>query len=98
MRSLPRDFAFDLKWDGELPSAKLFPRGRLGAQLSPLTDQLAEYFGAKQGVLVSSVDSESVAAKAGLKAGDVITSINGQSVEAPRDVAEELRSAEATEV
>jgi serine protease Do len=98
MRALPRDFAFDFKWDGEIPSAKVWPRGRLGAQLSPLTDQLAEYFGVKAGVLVSSVDSDSVGAKAGLKAGDVITSINGQSVEAPRDVAEELRSAEATEV
>jgi serine protease Do len=98
MRSLPRDFAFDFNWDGELPSAKVWPRGRLGAQLSPLTDQLAEYFGTKAGVLVSSVDSDSVAAKAGLKAGDIITSIDGQAVETPRDVAEGLRTAEAGEV
>lgn len=98
MRALPRDFAFDFKWDGEIPSAKVWPRGRLGAQLSPLTDQLAEYFGTKAGVLVSSVDSDSMAAKAGLKAGDIITSINGQAVETPRDVAEGLRTADATEV
>lgn len=91
MRSLPRDLAFDLKWDGEVPMARVWPRGRLGADLSPLTEQLAEYFGAKQGVLVSSVQSESVAAQAGLKAGDVITSINGRPVDTPRDVAEELR-------
>jgi serine protease Do len=68
-------------------------RGRLGAQLSPLTDQLAEYFGAKDGVLVTSVESESVAAKAGLKAGDVITTINGRTVENPREVSQELRDA-----
>jgi serine protease Do len=98
MRSLPRDFAFDFKWDGEYPGAKVWPRGRLGAQLSPLTDQLAEYFGTKAGVLVSSVDADSVAAKAGLKAGDVITSIDGKAVETPRDVAEGLRNADSIEV
>jgi serine protease Do len=98
MRNLPRDFAFDFKWDGEFPSAKVWPRGRLGAQLSPLTDQLAEYFGTKAGVLVSSVDSDSVAAKAGLKAGDVITSIDGQAIDTPRDVTQRLRSAEADEI
>ena len=98
MRALPRDFAFDLKWDGEIPHAKVWPRGRLGAQLSPLTDQLAQYFGAKEGVLVSSVDSDSVGAKAGLKAGDVITAVDGQSVQEPRDVAEGLRNADGTEV
>jgi serine protease Do len=97
-RNLPREFAFDFTWDGELPGGKVWPRGRLGAQLSPLTDQLAEYFGTKAGVLVSSVDADSMAAKAGLKAGDIITSINGQAVETPRDVAEGLRSADATEV
>jgi len=98
MRSFPRDFAFDFKWDGEYPSAKIWPRGRLGAQLSPLSDQLAEYFGTKAGVLVSSVDSDSVAAKAGLKAGDIITSIDGHAVETPRDVSEALRTADSEEV
>jgi S1-C subfamily serine protease len=46
-------------------------------------------------VLVSSVEPESAAAKAGVKAGDVITSINGRSVNDPRDVSEELRDADA---
>ena len=91
MRSLPRDFAFDFHWDNEFPDAAVWPRGRFGAQLSPLTDQLAQFFGVKEGVLVASVDPESVAGKAGLKAGDVITSVNGRSVETPRDVTQELR-------
>lgn len=96
LRALPKNFAFDFNWDAEgYPMGTVWSRGRLGAQLSPLTDQLAAYFGTKEGVLVSSVEPESAAAKAGLKAGDVITSINGRSVESPRDVTQELRAADA---
>ena len=56
-------------------------RGRLGVTVQSLTDDLQEYFGAKNGgALVSSVAKESAAAKAGIKAGDVIVSINGKAV------------------
>jgi serine protease Do len=67
----------------------------LGAQLSPLSDQLAEYFGVPGGALVTSVEANSVAAKAGLKAGDVITSVNGRAIKAPSEAARELRDVEA---
>ncbi len=53
---------------------------RLGITVDDLSSQLAEYFGTKDGVLVSSVSDNSVAAKAGLKAGDVITSFNNDPV------------------
>lgn len=59
---------------------------RLGITVSSLSPQLAEYFGTKEGALVSSVTDESAAAKAGIKAGDVITSINGSAVNDPSDV------------
>jgi len=59
---------------------------RLGISVSTLSPQLAEYFGTKEGVLVSSVTDDSAAAKAGLKAGDVITSFNGTVVNDPSDV------------
>jgi S1-C subfamily serine protease len=58
----------------------------LGITVDPLSPQLAEYFGTKQGVLVSSVADNSAAAKAGIRAGDVITSVNGSTVDAPADV------------
>jgi S1-C subfamily serine protease len=45
-------------------------------------------------VLVSSVDADSPAAKAGLKAGDVITSVNGRTVNDTRDVTQEIRGAD----
>ena len=90
--ALPRNFSFDFDWDASPMIAG--GRGRLGVRLQPLTEQLAEYFGAKDGVLVSSVDADSPAAKAGLKAGDVITSVNGRAVESARDVTQEFREAE----
>jgi serine protease Do len=54
--------------------------GRLGISVSELQPQLAEYFGTKDGVLVTSVSDNSVASGAGIKAGDVITSVNGKDV------------------
>ena len=59
---------------------------RLGVTLGDLSPQLAEYFGTKDGVLVTSVYDNSVATKAGLKAGDVITSFNGVDVTSPADL------------
>jgi serine protease Do len=92
LETLPRNFSFDFDWDAT-PMMSGTP-GRFGARLQRLTGQLAEYFGAKEGVLVSSVDEDSPAARAGLKAGDVITSINGRAVNDTRDVTHEIRGAE----
>jgi serine protease Do len=77
--------------DAPRPGVRVEPSGRLGITVTPLSDQLAAYFGAKGGVLVSSVVPDSPAAAAGLKAGDVVTSINGRAVSAPGDVIEDVR-------
>jgi serine protease Do len=58
----------------------------LGITVGDLSDQLAQYFGTKEGVLVTSVADNSAAAKAGVKAGDVITSFNGSDVTTPSDL------------
>jgi serine protease Do len=58
----------------------------LGITVGDLSEQLAGYFGVKDGVLVSSVADDSAAAKAGIKAGDVITSFNGTDVTQPADL------------
>jgi len=68
-------------------------RGRLGVTLAPLTDQLASYFGVTEGVLVSAVDANSAAARAGIRAGDVLTAIDGRSVRTPADVSATVRMA-----
>lgn len=60
--------------------------GRLGVSVMGLTEQLAAYFGVKDGVLVTNVEAESPAAKAGVKAGDVITAMDDASVRDPEDL------------
>ena len=69
-------------------------RPRLGVSVQPLTDQLATYFGVKDGVLVTSVAENSVGAKGGLKAGDVITAVNGKPVTDTGDVVDALQGVE----
>jgi predicted metalloprotease with PDZ domain len=69
-------------------------RGRLGVGIQELTPQLAEYFGTKGGVLVTSVTPDSPAAKAGLKAGDVITSINGKAISDPGQLIDVIHRAD----
>jgi serine protease Do len=58
----------------------------IGVTIESLDDQLAEYFGVKEGVLVKSVLNDSPAQKAGLKAGDVITAVDGRKIYDASDV------------
>ncbi len=53
---------------------------QMGLGVTPLTEQLAEYFGAQGGLLINSVRRDSPGSKAGLKAGDVIVGIDGEPV------------------
>ena len=48
--------------------------------------ELAEYFAAEKGVLVTSVTEESPGAEAGLKAGDVITSVDDWPIDGVLDL------------
>jgi serine protease Do len=59
---------------------------RIGIATQTLTKQLADYFGVTEGILVTSVNDNSPAAKAGLKAGDVITAVDGEKVDSPGDI------------
>jgi len=73
--------AFILSWRSAL----------LGVEAESLTDQLAEFFGVKEGVLVRSVLKGTPAEKAGLKAGDVITKVEGETVRSPSQISSRLR-------
>lgn len=55
-------------------------RGFLGVQIQNLDQNLSDWFGAAEGVLVASVTPDSPAEKAGLQRDDIITEYNGQPV------------------
>lgn len=63
-------------------------RAWIGVAIQPLDDELAEGFGRddKKGALVSSVQPDAPADKAGLKAGDIILSYDGTEIEEMRDL------------
>ncbi|MDD4457501.1 MAG: DegQ family serine endoprotease [Syntrophotalea acetylenica] len=58
-------------------------RGWIGVTVQELTEELAESFGLKKarGALVTDVEDDSPARKAGLQRGDIILEINGQTLE-----------------
>jgi serine protease Do len=66
----------------------------IGAQVEPLTPQLAKFFGVRagNGLLVRAVEDKSPAGLAGLDAGDVILSANGMPLETTSDWVQTLRT------
>jgi serine protease Do len=94
-RELPRDFDFRFDPQGAWGENFFGTPRRLGVSIVPLSDQLATYFGVKEGVLVSEVASGTPAASAGIQAGDVITAVNGRSVMSSADLVREVRESDA---
>lgn len=67
-------------------------RGQLGVVIQDMTAELAEAFdldAQQKGVLITQVQDQSAAEKAGLEAGDIVVSVNGKAV----DTAAQLRNA-----
>jgi serine protease Do len=66
---------------------------RIGIVGEPLAnqEQLADFFGVKEGVLVKSVTRNSAAEKAGVKAGDVILKVDESRVNASGDITRAIR-------
>jgi C-terminal processing protease CtpA/Prc len=56
-----------------------------GVTVQDLRGQLGEYFGTREGVLVTAVEDGSAAKTLGLKAGDVITKIGDYTVRSTAD-------------
>jgi serine protease Do len=83
------DFSTRIPFEFPNPAA----RSRLGVTVQELTPELAAYFGAADGVLVSSVVADSPASRSGIKAGDVITTVDGRSIASAGDLVRELRTA-----
>jgi serine protease Do len=67
---------------------------RLGLSYQELGEQLAGYFKVEGGVLVTEVEEDGPAAKAGVKAGDVIVRFGGKAVKDGGDLRSALADAE----
>jgi serine protease Do len=81
------------------PEMGFYSGGRLGVGVESLNDQLAEFFGAKEGgLLVTNVSKDTAADKAGLKAGDVIVSIDGEKVKTVSSLVAALNKKEEGQV
>ncbi|HXA49867.1 MAG TPA: PDZ domain-containing protein [Candidatus Acidoferrum sp.] len=94
-----RNWSFDMPGMPSMPAMPRFeaisPNPALGIYGEPLgeNEQLAEFFGVTDGVLVRSVRKGSAADKAGIKAGDVITKVEDSRVSASPDITRALRNA-----
>lgn len=69
-------------------------KGFLGVHVVDMTGDLRTHFGvgADAGVMVSKVEADSPAARAGLQAGDIITAIDGKKISSPMAVTRGVRS------
>jgi serine protease Do len=77
------------KWvGGQLETAGKVRRAYLGVAIQPVTQPLADQFKVKvhEGVLVTEVQPNTPAAKAGLKSGDIILDFAGKAVSNPREL------------
>jgi serine protease Do len=92
---IPDMSGFGDKWGNNFPGTVVIQGPSLGISGEPLSnqEQLAEFFGVKDGVLVKQVQHNSPAEKAGLKAGDVIVKVEDAQVNTSRDITRALREA-----
>ncbi|HLH43952.1 MAG TPA: PDZ domain-containing protein [Bryobacteraceae bacterium] len=88
-----------LRAEPPVSALRLFTGTRvMGVETEPLSGQLADYFGVKDGVLVRSVSKGSEAERAGIKAGDVITNVGGAKVTNGPEITAQLRAARGASV
>lgn len=68
-------------------------RGYLGIGLTEMTPELRQHFGAPEdaGVMVSRIEPDSPAAKAGLEVGDILVSLDGKEVASSWDIRAQAR-------
>ena len=84
--AIPMDEA--MRVSEQLRATGRVTRGRIGVQIGPVTKDVAESIGLgkPQGALVSAVEADSPAEKAGVEAGDVIVRFDGKPIDKVADL------------
>jgi membrane-associated protease RseP (regulator of RpoE activity) len=87
---------WDYAFDGRQFRMPGMSRTYLGVHVQGLTEELRAYFKAPRGrgVLVSRVEEDTPAGKAGLRAGDVIIAVDGKGIRARGDIGSALMDRE----
>lgn len=69
-------------------SFSFFSGSRIGVKVQDLTEQLGNYFGVEdgEGALITEVEGDMPAERAGLKAGDVIVEVDGEEIDDTEDL------------
>ena len=77
------------KWLDQLRTTGKVTRGRIGVTIQEVTRELAESFGLSKpsGALVSNVEKDGPADKAGIQVSDVILKFDGKPVNSSSDLA-----------
>jgi len=88
--AIPIDVALDVK--NQLVAHGRVVRGRLGVTVQEMSQSLAASFGMKTatGALLSAVEKDSPAERAGLKAGDVVLKLDGKPIERSGELARRI--------
>lgn len=86
--------SLDTDEEGRPVSADKLPK--LGMSLQKLTSELAEQFGYEEskGVLVTAVEEDSIAARAGIQRGDLIEEVNRKPVSEPHQVKKMIKESD----
>lgn len=84
--SIPIDLAIGIK-DQLIKNGRVI-RGRIGVGIQAVTQDLAEAFGLKtpKGAVITQIDKDGPADKAGLQVGDILIAVNGQEVKNANDI------------
>lgn len=84
--AIPINMALQLK--NQLVEFGKVRRGKIGVHIQDLTPELAEAFNIEQtkGAVITKVEKDSRAEKAGIEAGDVVTGVNGKEIDNGSDL------------
>lgn len=65
-------------------------RGYMGVSIQDVTEDLVDFYGTKEGAVITSLDTDSPAYKAGLRSGDLITEVDGKKIKSSSELKNEI--------
>lgn len=76
----------------ELVNKGKYSRAYLGVSISDISDEMSKFYNDNFGALITSVEDNSPASKAGLKRGDLIIAVNGKKIQSGSELKNNIGS------